>query len=113
MPNIAITLKQGHYKSMTKKDTKDYLMKRRRYGWGWTPVKWQAIMFVVMQLAIIFAAATFLPAKPNQPTPGELIAFLVIVALSVATIVLFGLITAPKPTWRWGKKPDDDPSEDF
>lgn len=88
-------------------------MKRRRYGWGWTPVKLPAILFIIMQVGIIFAAATFLPAKPAQPTTGELVTFFVILALVVASIVVFGLITAPKPAWRWGKKPGDDPNEDF
>lgn len=98
---------------MTKKDGKQYLMKRRRFGWGWTPVKRQAIAFIFLQLAIIFTAATFLPVKPAQPTAGELIAFFVIVALSIASLTLFSLVTAPKPAWRWGKKPTDNPDEDF
>ena len=98
---------------MTKSDNKNYLMKRRRYGWGWTPVTWKAIVLIIMQIAIILVAATFLPSKPSQPTSGELIAFFVITALAIATITLFGLISAPKPAWRWGKKPTDNPDEDF
>jgi hypothetical protein len=98
---------------MTKKDDKQYLMKRRRYGWGWIPVTWRAVLLIGMQIAIIFTATAFLPAKPVQPTVGELFAFFVIVALSISTIVLFGLISAPKLAWRWGKKSTDNPDEDF
>ncbi|MDN5274365.1 MAG: hypothetical protein JWP06_266 [Candidatus Saccharibacteria bacterium] len=95
------------------KNNRTYLMKRRRYGWGWTPVTWIATLIVSMQIAIIFIAATLLPAKPVQPTAGELIAFLAIFALAVMTIILFGLASSPKPTWRWGKEPSDNPDEDF
>jgi len=85
-------------------------MKRRRYGWGWTPVKWQAWLLIGMQIAIIFTAATFLTVE--QPI-FELIAFFAILVLAVATIILFGAISSPTPAWRWGKKPGDNPDEDF
>jgi hypothetical protein len=98
---------------MTKNKNKEYLMKRRRYGWGWTPVKWQSIAVIIMQVVIIFVAATFLPLKPIQPTVGELIAFFMIVSLSITTLIIFSSVSAPKPSWRWGKKPTDNPEEDF
>lgn len=85
-------------------------MKRRRYGWGWTPVKWQAWLVIGMQIAIIFTAAMFLTVE--QPI-FELIAFLVILVLTVVTIILLGVISSPSPAWRWGKKPGDNPDEDF
>lgn len=100
-------------KHTPKTQDKGYLLKRRRYGWGWTPVSWKAWALIIMQIGIIITAATFLPAKPLQPSIGELIAFLVIVALAVATMVVFSLAVAPKAAWRWGKKPSDNPDEDF
>lgn len=95
------------------KNSKEYLMKRRRYGWGWIPVTWTAVLIIAFQVAIIFISATFLPVKPAQPTLGELVAFVAILALAIATIFIFSLATSPKPTWRWGKKPSDNPDEDF
>ena len=95
------------------KDNRPYHMKRRRYGWGWTPVTWQAVFIIVAQIAIIFIAATFLPTKPAQPMFGEIIAYFAIVALAIATLVIFSMISAPKPTWRWGKKAGDNSNEDF
>lgn len=98
---------------MVEKQNKKYLMKRRRYGWGWTPVTWQGWLLIGAQIAIILIAATFLPSKPAQPTLGELIAFFAILVLAIATIVVVALISSPKPAWRWGKKPGDNPDEDF
>jgi uncharacterized membrane protein YhaH (DUF805 family) len=74
---------------------------------------WRGGLLVGAQVAIIFASATFLPAKPAQPTLAELFAFFAILVLAIATIILFGMISSPKPAWRWGKKPSDNPNEDF
>lgn len=98
---------------MPNKDTKPYQMKRRRYGWGWTPVTVRSISFIIAQIAIIFTAASFLVFSPTEPSIGQVAAFLIIVALVVATMILYSLDSAPKPAWRWGKKPSDNPDEDF
>jgi len=94
-------------------DNKKYWMKRRRYGWGWTPTTWQGWLIIILQLGVIFVAALQLPAKPVQPSVGQLLPFFVITILVVVSLVLIGLQTAPKPHWRWGKKDDDNPDEDF
>lgn len=88
-------------------------MKRRRFGYGWTPVTWQSWLFIGLQLVIIFAAATSLPAKPTQPTASELLRFFTILGASIGTIFLYTAQAGPKAKWRWGKKPGDNPDEDF
>lgn len=93
--------------------SKKYLMKRRRYGYGWIPVTWQGWTMLLLQGVLVVAAATFLPAKPAQPTTSELIRFLIILVCAVATIVLVSVQSGPRAKWRWGKKPSDDPDEDF
>ena len=98
---------------MPKKEIKPYQMKRRRYGWGWTPVTLRSISFIIVQIAIIFTAASFLVLSSTGPSIGQVVAFLIIVALVIATMILFSLDSAPKPAWRWGKKPTDNPDEDF
>ena len=92
---------------------KDYQMKRRRYGYGWTPVTPQSWLFLGLELVIILTAATFLPAKPAQPTLSELLRFLAILGAAVGTLLIYTYQTGPKPKWRWGKKPGDNPDEDF
>jgi len=88
-------------------------MKRRRYGWGWTPTTWQAWLFIVTQLGIIFVAAFQLPLKPMHPSLEQLLSFFIVVAFVVLSLIIVASQTAPKPHWRWGKKPDDNPNEDF
>lgn len=95
------------------KDSKKYLMKRRRYGWGWTPTTWQGWVFTVFQIAIIIVAATSLPVKPAQPTTGELTRFFLIFGFSIINLIIISSQIAPSPKWRWGKKDSDNSSEDF
>lgn len=94
-------------------DRKKYLMKRRRYGYGWVPTTWQGWLIIILQIAIVFAAASALPVKPAQPTAEELTRFLVIAGLAVVNLMLISTHVGPKPKWRWGKKPGDNPDEDF
>jgi hypothetical protein len=94
------------------KDNK-YYMKRRRYGWGFMPTSWQGWLFLALQLAVLLVAATFLPAKPQQPTSSQLAKYILLVGLVVITIILVAFMVGPKPHWRWGKKDTDNPNEDF
>jgi hypothetical protein len=96
-----------------KDSQKNYQMKRRRYGYGWTPVTLQSWLFIGLELVIILTAASFLPAKPAQPTLGELLRFFAILGAAIGTLLIFTYQTSPKAKWRWGKKQGDNPEEDF
>lgn len=91
-----------------------YWFKRRRYGWGWVPVTWQGWTTIVGFLGIIIvAAATQLPAKPEQPSNNELVNFFVIFMVALLLLLIISIAKGPAPHWRWGKKPSDDPKEDY
>ena len=92
---------------------KKYWMKRRRYGWGWTPTTWQAWLFVISQIIIVLLAALGLVFTKGQPSLGQLLVSLAIILLAVLTLVIVSSQTAPKPHFRWGKKDTDNPDEDF
>lgn len=88
-------------------------MKRKRFGWGWTPTTWQGWLFIVLQIGVLFTAAMQLPAKPVQPSTDQLVRLCIIVSFVIATIVLVGSQVGPTPRWRWGKKDTDSVDEDF
>jgi len=98
---------------MNNEPKKKYWFKRRRFGWGWIPVTWQGLTVLIVGLVIILVAAFQLPPKPAQPTTAQLLTFLAIVFVVVVALVLIGYAKSPKPHWRWGKRPDDNPDEDF
>lgn len=92
---------------------KNYWFKRRRYGWGWTPVTWQGFVVFFAGLAAILLSAYQLPSKPAHPTAAQLMTS---TAIFVATVIIFIIIASlksPTPHWRWGRRSDDNPDEDF
>ena len=95
------------------KNDKKYLMKRRRYGWSWTPSTVQGWLFVITQLGIIFAAILMLLFGLQEPSIMQFVAFFIIIVLVVVSLLLGGILTSPHPHWRWGKKNTDNGDEDF
>jgi hypothetical protein len=94
-------------------EQRKYWFKRRRYGYGWIPVTWTGFITILLSVGIVVLAAMQLPAKPAQPTTAELLRFLGITFLVATNLILVTRITGPAPRWRWGKRPDDNPDEDF
>lgn len=64
-------------------------------------------------VVILLAASLQLPAKPDQPSTGQMVRFIVTVALAIFALVAISYAKGPQPRWRWGKKPTDNPDEDF
>lgn len=96
------------------KQSTNYWFKRRRYGWGWVPVTWQGWITLIAFLGVVIAAAaTQLPAKPEQPSQSELIQFFAIFTTAVLALIAICAVKGPVPHWRWGKKPSDNPDEDL
>ncbi len=89
---------------------KKYWFKRRRYGWGWTPVTWQGWIAVAVPLAFVLIAARLLP---DDPTPGERFGYFGVIAFSLGAMIFFSYKYGPSPKWRWGRTPADDPDEDL
>lgn len=83
----------------------DHWFKRRRYGWGWTPVTWQGWITVLGALVLILLNSLLLTDRIVTPT---LITLFSINTLAVVVLlVLISYLKGPKPRWRWGKSPKD------
>ena len=71
------------------------------------PVTWQGwltiAVFIVVNLVVGYIAEV-------DDAPGL---SLLTVLVSIAILYAITSRHAPKPKWRWGKKPDDDPDTDF
>lgn len=95
------------------KDAKDYWFKRRRYGYGWTPVTWQGGLAVLAFVAIALGGALMIADTPEGEFTMEVGVYILAVLLSAVTLVRLGYTKGPAPRWRWGKKPGDDPDKDI
>lgn len=74
--------------------------KRKLYGWGWVPVKWQGwavtIGYVLAMMAFAFTI------DENSPTREVIFTFVLPVFL--LTVALFSICyrKGEKPRWQWG-----------
>lgn len=92
----------------------DYWFKRRRYGWGWTPVTTAGWVTVLTYLVVVISAAAYLlPQKPSAPSSLALVTFLLVMLSATFLVVGISYAKGPAPRWRWGMDPKDNPDEDI
>lgn len=85
-----------------------YWFKNKLYGWGWTPVKWQGWITILLYLVSLFIITFFTSANQNeQPS----IWFLPALALITAILLTVCVIKGEKPRWQWGLPKKDDKKE--
>lgn len=91
-----------------------YWFKRRRYGYGWTPVTSEGWSIVIVFLLVIIASAQLLlpPRSEGIYTVQLAIFFLILLSVLFFTIGI-SMAKGPVPKWRWGKTPGDNPDEDI
>jgi len=87
------------YIAYLKDNPKGYWFKRKMYGWGWTPARWQGWVIILFFLALIIKIALSLP---YEPTSGELEIFFAKIILSVGVLIFICYKTGEKPRWQWG-----------
>lgn len=83
-----------------------YWFKRKLYGWGWTPVRWQGWLVVAISVAIIFLG---IYVGETDDAPGA--AFLGILIAS-AILFTFGYQKGERPNWQWGFPKDEENMEE-
>ena len=81
-----------------KDNPKRYWFKRKLYGWGWMPVKWQG--WLVVFISVVIAIAGIYIGEIDD-APGA--AFIGIL-LMITIIFVFGYWKGEKPCWQWGIK---------
>ena len=90
---------------------KNYWFKRRRYGWGWTPVTWQG--WVTVASALLLIVANSLMLEKLILSTSVIVLFGINTIAVIVALVLISYAKGPAPKWRWGKKSHDTPSEDI
>ena len=91
------------YIEYLKDNLEGYWFKRKVFGWGWMPVKWQGWLVIAAAIALVLAG---IYVGEMDDAPGAaLLGFL----LAVAIIFVFGFWKGEKPRWQWGlPKKDSD-----
>jgi uncharacterized membrane protein YhaH (DUF805 family) len=84
------------YAEYLKDNPKGYWFKRKLYGWGWVPVKWQGWLITLIFIAIVtYTAIAFL-------IKGKLIEYFVSLIISMIILICIAYKTGEKPKWSWG-----------
>jgi hypothetical protein len=77
--------------------------KRKLYGWGWTPAKWQ--WWLVIAIFVLFILMSSLDMKYNSDsTDTEITWFFLKIILSVFILIYICYKKGEKPRWQWGLK---------
>ncbi|MFA5736738.1 MAG: hypothetical protein WCX70_02750 [Candidatus Paceibacterota bacterium] len=88
------------YKDYVKDNPKGYWFKRKWYGWGWTPVKWQG--WLVTALYIILVIAFAMTLDENSTDREAVLTFGLPLILLTASFITIVYKKSEKPKWQWG-----------
>ncbi|MFA6278662.1 MAG: hypothetical protein WCS97_00890 [Candidatus Paceibacterota bacterium] len=101
------------YIEYLKNNPQGYWFKRKLYGWGWVPVRWQgwavvavSMLYIVLVSLDFSEQAELAKALGADPTNGDLISFFAKIALAVVVIISFCYWKGESPRWQWGVPKD-------
>lgn len=79
--------------------------KRKRYGWGWTPVTWEGWLTLLVYLVCVFGLTRFV--HPEASTREVFSQFLL--PLTGLTLILLRVCfqKGESPRWQWGEKKEE------
>jgi len=86
-----------------------YWFKRKLWGWGWTPVRWQGFLVLAVYIGALLALA-FSINKETSEQELFLVFFAPLILLT-ATLIVICYKTGEKPKWTWGIPKKDDPNK--
>lgn len=88
------------------KDNPNHLwFKRKLYGWGWVPVRWQG--WAVVLAFIVFSILNGIYLEQfSEPSNSDIAWFSVRIAIAVVVLIYICYKTGEKPRWQWGVHKD-------
>jgi hypothetical protein len=96
----------GNHIAYLKDNPERYWFKRKLYGWGWTPARWQG--WLVIGVFILLIVADFSRIDATQHSGSDTLLNFAPNAL-VLVLVLIGICykTGESPRWQWGTPKKD------
>jgi hypothetical protein len=86
------------YIKYLKNNPQGYWFKRKLYGWGWVPAKWQG--WLVLLVWVILFTFSMIMIEENDHEIGRNLAVTFIITLILIWICYK---KGEKPKWSWGK----------
>lgn len=94
------------YINYLKDNPEGYWFKRKLYGWGWTPVKWQGWAVIGVYVGLLVLLASTLEPK----TTDKEASLMFVLPLIILTVALIRICykKGESPRWQWGLPKDKD-----
>jgi hypothetical protein len=95
-----------NYSEYLKDNPEGYWFKRKLYGWGWIPARWQGwAILAVYLIAVISFALTI-----DKESPAREVIFTGILPIVLLTIALIRICykKGERPRWQWGNQDNKD-----
>ncbi len=86
---------------------KGYWFKRKLYGWGWTPVRWQGWLTMIIYIAAIVLVFRNIESNASS-TDDAFIHYVVPCIVLTFLLIATCYIKGQKPKWQWGEELPDD-----
>ncbi len=92
------------YVAYLRDNPQGYWFKRKVYGWGWVPVKWQgwAVIFAYVGALVVLSPQTEL----GTSFQNAFYSFPFLVILLTAWLLVICYYKGESPRWQWGLGPD-------
>ncbi len=80
-----------------------YWFKRKPFGWGWIPVKWQGWLVILVYIALIVTLALNREkAIPGNPDSGSnFLTFALPIIVLTALLIFVCYKKGESPKWQW------------
>jgi len=93
-------------KKYLKDNPKGYWFKRKLYGWGWTPVRWQGWLTLLVYILILVYISKGIDSATHSASDTLYQLFL---PFFILTIVLLAICywKGEPPAWQWGISKSD------
>lgn len=89
------------YSDYLKDNPEGYWFKRKLYGWGWAPARWQGWAITGVYLALVFVAAFSSSLSVLNLTEEQLLLSLIVLTI---IFLIIAWRTGEPPKWQWGNK---------
>ena len=99
------------YINYLKDNPEGYWFKRKVFGWGWMPVRWQGWLTVLVYIALLIFIFNNTDQYQNASTYVLFINVIVPFITTTMLLTVIGYLKGEPPRWQWGL-PDKEPSEE-
>ncbi len=89
-----------------KEEQKKLWFRRKRYGWGWTPVSWEGWVILFIYVALLFWNFRTIDAVQHSGS-DTLINFAPRFVILSLILIFFCYWKGEEPKWTWGNHESD------